>query len=769
MPIILTGQAKDTHGQLYKIDIYDRDGAASSDEFNFGERPSLSWTGQSNSFNTVVISRSAEMYMDVIEPGPELNFIAALKNNNDEKRFWVRLYIDSDLEFVGYIQTDQLSIPITSNGQYTFTFQATDRLNALSNFPYDEAYAFEGDKKLRELLTKVLESIGVTDIYSSGEPILSIAHQYYEGGMDAGSGDPYDKIYLNRAHFSRQLSEEEEITVVGDSFGSLEFTTPKRVLETVDCQVVINALVGDFHAFILQHEGYYKVMYRGVFLLAESTGQYRYDKNDNFLSSGKIMSDITIGSPNHVSETDHYLHDGGKYGFIGPLKEVVIRYASESRNNLVRGHQWHTYDQTLETFDQVSNAGDATLYGSLKLHVKLPGGDIFTHINIRLKLGVTVKIGTYFLTRTATVTNGVVEYGDLVWSQTSGVVEYISEIVRSSPTGLSFINQRPVEEITFETVDLPIPESGVLSVAVETNDVLTAGGAHLAAFTAPDEIAGGYTLYWIARENFIRVIAEDAEQNPQALDYIDYTTPINANNSEKYFREIRIGDDALSQSFSRLRVWDGTEVIDADEGWYMPSHGTQKPFGELLSWDIARFRNVAKHVLKGRVMSKRNKITPLARILFDSKNFVMLTSNHDGRSNLWTGQYAEVNVNETGLSTLIKKKKIVTPRSDPADTALLPETGLTGGPRAEIVTGVSDQYVNVTVANLPDPADYSEAEINNIMSGTRWRHVLLHFKANPTKPGQYDIDISGSNNRLVLWANTLHKTTDEFFIRISPF
>jgi len=769
MSIILTGSCNDTSGRTYKVDIYDRDASPAADEILLASVPSITGSGPSKSFNAVVISKTATWKVDVnpdvtAQYVPLNSFIAALKVTNDEQRFHCRIYIDTFLEFVGYIQTDQLVIPITSNGAYTLTLTASDRLNLASNFDYDAVYAFEGDQKLRDLLLKVLESMGLFEIYADGEPILSIAHQYYENQMPNDTSDPFDMWYLNRAHFSKKLTEEEELTAVGDIFDGLGFETAKRILETVDCQKVLDTIVGDTHCFIMQDEGYYKVFYKGIYLLADTVPQYRYDRTGALLSSGKIMADITIGSK-LSNDTGNYLIDNAKYTFLGPLKEVIIRYNVASRNNLITGHEWHTYDQTLETFGEVSNAGSAILYGSLPVELKLEGGDIFTKIYVRLKLGVTVKIGTYYLIRSATITNGAVDYGNLSWSLTAGTVDFITEVFNSTITGLSFLDDLPRQEITFETVDLPIPESGELSVKVELLDLLSVGGISLSGiFTAPDEITGGYQLYWRATDNYMRVVAEDPEQNIQALDYIDYTTTINSNNSETYKREINTGDDPNSQNYSRWRVYNGTDIVDSNEEWYTPAHVTLKPYGELLSWDIARFRNGTIHVLSGTVHSNYRKITPFNRLTFDSKTFVQTQARHIGHMNDYTGHFLQVNVDATGLSTLIKrKKKAAEPVRDPTYNP----AAVTSGPVAEIVTGVTGVNVDVTVADLPDPDEFDETEINLIMQGTRWNNVIMHYRATPAGPGEYSIDLSGSNNRMVLHADSAHTTSDEFFIVIN--
>lgn len=766
MPIILTSSARDTHGRDYKVDIYDRDGAASTEEYIMASVPHLTPSGPSKTFDHVIITRSAHMTIDISGPGPSLNFVSALINTNDESRFWVRIYINTFLEYVGFIQVDQHRKPITSNGSFTFSFTATDRLNTLVNYPYDAEYGFEGDQKLRTLLQKVLDSAGISEMYSVGEPILSIAHQYYEAQMPAATGDPFDLIYLNRAHFSKKLRDTEELTVVTDILdGGLEFDSAKRVLETVSCQEVIDTLVGASHSFIMQYRGYYVVFYKGLYLLNINTPQYRYDKEGNQVSAGKILADIEIGSK-LANDTGTYLLSGAFYSYLGALKDVVVRYAIESRNNLISGHEWHTYDQEADTFEEVSNEGNAEILGSLPINIKIEGGSIFSKINIRLKFGVTLKIGSYYLTRSATITSSAVEYGILEWSQTPGTLDFITDVLQSSATGLSFINSIPLQIIEWETTDLPIPESGLLEMRVQLIDVLNIRGISISgsSFSPPDTVFGSYTIYWITENNYVRVTADDPEQNKQALDFIDYTTTINDSNSQTFTKEIKIGDDPQSQSFSRLRVWNGTEVVDSKSGWYMPQYPTQKAWGELLSWDIARFRNGSIHVLNGTVRVTGFLLDHFYRIAFDNMTFIMGQCRHNGKTNEYTGQFLQVRTDPTGLSSLIKKKKANSTISQTPTTALPPPS--INGPRSQIVSS-NTNFLDITVTDLPNPDDYNETEVNTIMRGTRWGNILMHYRATPNAAGEYSIDVSGENNRLVLYAETFHLPTDEFFVVVN--
>lgn len=112
MPTILSHTYYSNHGTRFDLDINDRDASGSAAPFSCygGQGAKVSLIGDSKNVFNRVYSTSCSFSIIVDGSIAIDDFIDALINTTDEKRFTVKMQRNSIIHFVGFIQVNALTL-----------------------------------------------------------------------------------------------------------------------------------------------------------------------------------------------------------------------------------------------------------------------------------------------------------------------------------------------------------------------------------------------------------------------------------------------------------------------------------------------------------------------------------------------------------------------------------------------------------------------------------------------------------------------------------
>lgn len=421
--------------ETFHIEVWDTDFAGAATTFNPGAAGfTISYKGNQERTGTIMATECAVDFR--IETAAHDTFLTDIIASK-EGRFTLRITKGTGtptLFWVGIIITDIGGLEEAYRP--FFTLKAVDGLGLLKDIPYKNgANFYTGKESLKAHLINALTHLEYVDThFAVTERFLRVAVDWWEGTMTNNTtNDPLALTYADH---------------------SVWYLYKKEVQDVRSCWDVIDNIMRVTGSRITMHEGKFwveQITYR----TATSIVLRSYDKAGTYLSSDNFFGTMTVDQT-----VNGALFTGAVYEFFAPLSEVRYTFDVGLRQNLLAGQAFSSGVTTNVTINRPveANSGATTLRITGNIALSL-FNNAYTGTATTPRFALfkcTLKIGSYYLKRTYTVSNYQVNYGAMTW-ETSASNFYMSvempNGVPASGSGLTY-NYSQWQDIT--TPPLPV-------------------------------------------------------------------------------------------------------------------------------------------------------------------------------------------------------------------------------------------------------------------------------------------------------------------------
>jgi hypothetical protein len=543
------GEINGLGGNYYKVELLDSDFVGSSVEWNLanieidnkGEN-SERWTSIWASMVSVMVQSTAAV---------DLNTVIGDILDAVEGRFQIAIYKKAlagdsyTFEWIGIVLND-LSGGTDEAPVQSFSIVATDGVGALKGIDYSvDSDTVIGQETAAVHLLNALQKLPYNAYFGATDAFLKISVPYFESNMVGITVSALDKTVLPGTMFY-------EI----DKNGLYKFNS---------CFEVINKICQLFYSRIYFGGGTWRMVNVRSWETASSLPFY------TFLFNQSMNSSLT-------TETTRYTIDQTKIGarisgqtfdYFAALQKVSRAYQHDTSQNLVQGLSF-TSTTAIQTVGVISESGTESLMVAGALYVEVRKkvlGTAFLALFVKVRL--TIKINSYYLKRTNSSQNQNNDYTDLSWNFGVAYVDYIAAFSANNTVSGNMILSVAFESPTF-------PDFGVqdLEVQIEKVSITDLGGNSQTA---------DYNYSCRFNSLYLEYIDGDAEN---LRIYEAY------NDSADFFSEVaeldtlNIGDKINDMTQNRIKIDDGSAIVDSDGEWGRNTITGTKPLLQLVLNDI---------------------------------------------------------------------------------------------------------------------------------------------------------------------------------------
>lgn len=349
---------------------------------------------------------------------------------------------------------------------YAFEISAVDGLSHLSKIDYnDDGDAYTGQVRIIEVAANILKKLPhVSGFWTGSDDFIRTIVDYYEDSMsyDAATCPLYAAQVNQRAFFR------------------VEEKGKKRWMS---CAAVLENIAQMFNLQIFLHNGFW------VFQQIDVRGEISfYARQYNYAIDAPTAAPDMYGKVNIDPQDDHPRLSGGIYSYIPALRRVKITYNAQNRRNYIAGAVWNNTTGSPVTGDTIGdNSGSTvirvtgTFTASFKNDGETPGEYFYPLWRIQ------VKVGSYYLKRTITVSGNQISASPMTWSNlSSSYYQFTTGLMQVPQVGTSVYTSGPVD---FTTPFLP--ESGDFQFHIDFDEVLL----------------GDFTETWSFFNSYVEVIS----------------------------------------------------------------------------------------------------------------------------------------------------------------------------------------------------------------------------------------------------------------------
>jgi len=640
MAVRLTSTFYDINERQFRVDIYDNDFVGDPTEFRMDNCRLIYGASDPDDINSAIVGSRAEIGMYVHFEDTVLPTFIDDYSNGQEDRFFVEIYnITSSRVVWRGIMTPDFAGETDTAPLYTFNISAVCGLATLKKIPYHDGTAvYEGIERITKHLTIALSEIIHTDIFwDASDVFIKTAVDCWEEDMDSGAtDDPLYQAALDHSAF-------------------WDYKTSGNVdKDVLSCYTVLEKILDVFNARIFQNEGVWwieQIPYR------ESSPYY----SRHYSKSGGYLTNAIESGANVINQTT----TGAKlatvnYDFMPALKNADITYAVKMRRNYIAGTSANpNFNQEIST-----NGGTATMrlrftlnYTIVDAGLGAPAGAVYYIAPL-----VTLKIGSYYLTRPYTIQNYTAVIGPLTWTTTFGAGVYIPIQVGQIPAGTDGVSG----SVTIELITPVLPASGssnLFDMPTDTCEMRKFNG------TLVDDSLFLKTLQIV--DQYLEIYDQGTPSVNE--DQFLYRATNDNGASERYEKEVIIGTAGFANSVGRLKVWDGAEW--ADGGFWGQGIDTRdKAIGSILALHIANARGVPIRRLNG-ALTGNFRIHHLLNTS-EGRKWMMSSCSWDIPLNSIQGTWFELTYGVDGVSNTPVKIKLLPGGSFPTVDPSSPGNGI---------------------------------------------------------------------------------------------
>jgi len=617
----------------------------------------FSWKPETDEIFCPIITSECRLVLS-IDNGTKAQLIEDMAGAA-EGRFRIKVTKGGTLYWVGYILSD-LATREDTYYPYDFEVRATDGIGRLKDIDYNNAGTpYAGKETILNHIYNVLGKIGLADgkiglaDFYTTETYLQTVADFWAESQSALTQADADPLAINRF--------KHRAYIIVDDKGNQTFNSAFDVLK--DIMTAIGAR-------FIYSEGSYKIIQvpqyaeNGVVRIRNYQKNKTKDADITSVNLATWRSTVSDPGPTGLVKLNR-----GQEKWFPALKQVKFTYKHFAATNYLSGQSWSSSVNPAVTIEDVdSNNGAAQLeyYGTLFYTL---GTDSYTQYNsLFLKWRFRIKLGTYYLRRTYTFTNGSA-FPDSIngeWVDGLAYWEYVIEI----PTGGTQSGQAtPQDSINGEWVDglayweyvIEIPTGGTQSgqatpqpafispelpttadmeiqfLYVETldpngNTVVAPGG-------------GNPTPSWTLNENYLATLYDGIlEEAATGEEY--YWSNTNGGNSKDIEAETYIGTGPVLNAYGALEAdADGVNTWAEATGYEYPfGDGTYFDLGKIIAREMVAIQSKpAKRLLYQfwGAMEAHHKIRIELSGPVDESS-IMLSVKFDAKTDLWDGEWVVI-------------------------------------------------------------------------------------------------------------------------------
>jgi hypothetical protein len=314
--------------------------------------------------------------------------------------------------------------------------------------------------------------------------------------------------------------------------------------------------------------------------------------------------------------------------YYTPLKTVRVNYNHYSGQNLAPDWSWnegYTTVETYSTIDYVSGTARLRVMGSLSYRVDYSSGFDYSFVKFRVR----IKVGTYYLKRTATFGAAGYAYGQLQWTTDSGAYY---EFYGSS----TITTDNAQYQQGFDITTPVLPASGDLDMKFEFVELVKWTGI---------VVGSGYTEYHTFGAVHVEVIQSGVIQ-----DQYNQTNYIVANpttgNSEVQEIDLLFGTGPTSNAIGHLESFDGLSWVLAGN-WRYGTSGTFRQHGQLLAEEVLGAQAIPVPRFLAQMRGVYEAHYRMQHISTDY--YIFLGGSFDVSRDEWDGEWFLISRDTTGL------------------------------------------------------------------------------------------------------------------------
>ncbi len=528
----------------------------------------------------------------------------------DEDQYYLRLYKEGSLFWVGVVLIDQVIKPRDSF-PYPITLSATDGLKRLDTIRLEQVASSQDN--LVQFMRDILVRTGINNAISASDDFLSVAVRYYEN-QHGSYAKTFDPLRHTRVADVQRLSVRSEDEEGKEYYSQMEML--RWLLKSFGCRLMM--INGHYHA--LQIDAYSE----------SSIRLHTYSQNINFDTDTSIIAGTASSAAfvyaKAIAENQQILQ-GDHWSFAPPIRRVTLR-----RNVAVAPIiQAERLFYELENETSMGAVAVGSFAAGITLDFKGTGVDwtnASAPANFRVRFELSIRIDSapndYYLTN---------KNGALAWTTNSSDTFNVTVNGTAPPTGPinSWFTILPINNAlgTYFIGTPPIPANGQLSIKI-TPVFLSLGGVNISSQFTDQTVNGSVKVYY-ANYNNQKAPAEEV-----LYKFGDRAT----GSYEIDLDDIEIADSASTNDSGRLQVWDGSSWKDSSDWKRFSTNWDQTRLLLLTMEVIFNLQNRALHILNATVI--RSDITPLNTLTIDDKKMLFQGGTFNTELDEWQGQWIEI-------------------------------------------------------------------------------------------------------------------------------
>jgi hypothetical protein len=618
MGVRLKGISKSQAGTEFTVEIHDADFSGTPLDIRLnGNGFDLNYDTEEDEPTSPILSSSMEFGIIGVRGDDEDDIIAFNTDllESDEGRFRVRVLRGTSIFWAGYIITDTVYLedPDWAAPAIEFRIRAIDGLGRLEAIDFnDDGSPYEGRESMIGMLFKVLDKIGLDDMWGSGEVFLRTINRFYELGMDATtSDDVFNEAWLD--HIVFQKKDREGVITYNNCYEVLKY-----LLQMFLCRFYIS-------------DGCYRIDQIPEYKQDGSIFQHRYNN-----AGTKLGTTSGVSYVKDEALTPTVRIDNTRYYYYPALREASLKYGHLNDRNLTQGAVFSNSNTGAKPIIQFVHDCKLWFRGSIRDKLdftSLGTAQLITppaRVIYQIKVRVRVDGVDYYLKRGYSIqSNNVVVYTPAEWTESSSDnLIFVSDII--SLDSLIYVSQ-----VDFLTPQIP-GSADFVSVA----DFIVSPSAVVKGSTAQDPLT--YTHTWDFFNSVTKVVVDDESilyneakytrknlDSPNASKINEYDTPFG--DAYNFFTSSTITLGASTVTTSR---------------WNRGLTGAGQKLQTLFLEELMKIRKFPLERLEGDVYGPGVYAHHMLKLI-NARQYAMLRGKFNSIYEIWSGVWFYTNTSNT--------------------------------------------------------------------------------------------------------------------------
>lgn len=550
----------------------------------------------------------------------------ALGNEGD---FILKIVKNGVLDWVGIILADQIQFS-DDRLPRPFTIRAVDGLARLKEIEFNKD-GTEFDTVPAYLSQHIIIALQKTGLWAELSPGLK-AVLSWTCAQNTLYSTFLEGIRLNHI-----------VWLFIDSKGATDTTTNKRSKTAWD---VLEQIAKAFHARVMMAEGSFWFIQVPALLNAATASVYTFGDNG-------AVSGTSNGLPiTYATSIDQLM--GANWEYQPAVKRAKVTYKHASAKNLAISLNFISGPVEVKAVESFSGTAKIFLSFVLTYPTELNPVTYPTYLTHAHRFRLTIKIGNYYLKRTAQINLGQIIYSDPVWTTTASDYEFYVY------PSFGFNGKNRYQ---FNLVTPPLPANGDATINLYYVHTWFVGGA------GTPVIAG---FEWAVNNGNFQVMPSGLID--EAFNETVYTQESAITATKQVEVTTTFGDGPFAHTLTTMKA-------RRPEGAEPPI--TQSWTGSGLTGTVHQVLTASIIKFSGKPAQKLNRpfigdFSPTGVFSAESKFYIMVSGDYNARTHAWNGVFIQI--------------------SDQPNGVTLP-------PVKYISTGPGRKAVDIAppISNLPDP------------------------------------------------------------------